>query len=59
MLDSALHGDGVHIRFNPVRNANNIFLMTIMTVSNIGGDNFTFLVSTEDGNILMDVMRAW
>ena len=59
VLDIALHGDSVHIKFNPVKSANNIFRMTKMTVSYKGGDHFTFLVSTEDGNILMDVMRAW
>ena len=59
VLDIALHGDGVHIKFNPVRSTNNNFRMTKMTVSYTGGDHFTFLVSTEVGNILMDVMRAW
>ena len=59
VLDIALHGDGVHIKFNPVKSANNNFRMTKMTVSYTGGDHFTFLVSTEDGNIVMDVMREW
>ena len=59
VLDIVLHGDGVHIKFNPVRSANNNFRMTKMTVSYTGGDHFTFLVSTEDGNIVMDVMCAW
>mmetsp|Transcript_31438 Transcript_31438/g.31918 ORF Transcript_31438/g.31918 Transcript_31438/m.31918 type:complete len:119 (-) Transcript_31438:321-677(-) len=59
VLDIALHGNGVHIKLNSVRSSNNHFRMTKMTVSYKGGDHFTFFVSTEDGNILMDVMRAW
>ena len=59
VLDIALHCDGVHIKFNPVRSANNNFWMRRITVSFTGGDHFTFFVSTEAGNIVMDVMRAW
>ena len=58
-LDIALPLDSVHIKFNPVRSFNNSFWMTKVTVSFTGGDHLTFLVSTDDGIIIMDVMRVW
>jgi len=57
--DIPLHGDGMHIRFNPVRSANNNFRMGKITVNYIGGDHFTFLVSIEDCNFVMEMMSRW
>ena len=57
--DIALHGDGVHIKSNPVRSTNNNFQMGKITVSYGGGDQFTFLLSMEDYNIVNDVISRW
>ena len=57
--DIALHDDGVHIKFNPVRSTNNNFQMKKITVSYRGGDHFTFLLSMEDYNIVIDVISWW
>jgi len=55
----ALHGYGIHIKFNPVRSINNNFQMGKITVSYRGGDHFTFLLSMEDYNIVIDVISRW
>mmetsp|Transcript_30527 Transcript_30527/g.34276 ORF Transcript_30527/g.34276 Transcript_30527/m.34276 type:complete len:121 (-) Transcript_30527:67-429(-) len=57
--DIALHGDGVHIRFNPVRSTNNNFRMGKMTVTHKRGDHFTFILSTDDYNTVMEIMSPW
>mmetsp|Transcript_30534 Transcript_30534/g.34281 ORF Transcript_30534/g.34281 Transcript_30534/m.34281 type:complete len:121 (+) Transcript_30534:19-381(+) len=59
LLDITLHGDGFHVKFNQMRSTNNNFQMGKITVSYRGGDQFTFLLSMEDYNIVIDVISRW
>mmetsp|Transcript_31440 Transcript_31440/g.31920 ORF Transcript_31440/g.31920 Transcript_31440/m.31920 type:complete len:121 (-) Transcript_31440:154-516(-) len=59
LLDITLHGDGFHVKFNQMRSTNNNFRIGKITVSYERGDCFTFLLSMDDCNIVMGIMRVW
>ena len=59
LLDITLHGDGVHVRFTRVRSTNSNFRMGKMTVTHKGGDHFTFILSTDDYDTVMEIMSLW